>query len=60
MRSKPTRSVQPWTWTVTLTRARGQYLETVETADLDAAEAVAIQSLLSDDQRKRLLLRELA
>ena len=46
-------------WRVTLLRGRAQPLGTVEAPDERAAEAAAVQQFkLSDEQRKRLAVRE--
>jgi hypothetical protein len=46
-------------WRVSLLRGRAQYLGSVEAPDDRAAEAAAVQQFqLSDEQRKRLAVRE--
>ena len=47
-------------WRVIIMRSRGEYLGSVEAPDRERAEAVAIkQFALDDDQRRRLLIREM-
>jgi len=46
-------------WRVSLIRKRAQYLGTVEAPNERAAEAAAVAEFdLSDDQRRRLVVRE--
>jgi hypothetical protein len=46
-------------WRVSLLRQRAHYLGDVQTSDESAAEAAAVTEFtLSDEQRKRLLVRE--
>ena len=60
-RSKATKVKAPLlrSWGATLIRKRGQFLGWVEARDREAAEAAAVRAFnLSDDQRRRLLVRE--
>ena len=46
-------------WRVIIIRSKGEYLGSVEAADRDRGEAVAIKQFdLDQDQRSRLLIRE--
>jgi hypothetical protein len=46
-------------WRVIVICSKGEYLGSVEAADRDRAEAVAIKQFdLDQDQRSRLLIRE--
>ena len=48
-------------WRIVLIRSKGEVLGTVEAADANAAEKVAaIQFKLDEQQRRRLLVQELA
>jgi hypothetical protein len=48
-------------WRASLIRSKGQVLGIVEAPDLKKAEAAAVRAfMLSEDQRKRLLVQEYA
>ena len=58
-RSDPTKPANLRSWRVIIIRSKGEYLGSVEAADRDRAEAVAIKQFdLDQDQRSRLLIRE--
>jgi hypothetical protein len=60
-RSVRTTPPRPRRWRVSIIRQRGEYLGAVEAANEQAAEAVAAEQFhLNDQQRKRLVLREVA
>jgi hypothetical protein len=62
MRPAPKRkSTKLRSWRVSILRSRAHYLGTVEASDQEAAEAAAVAQFdLSEEQRKRLALRERA